>query len=120
MRMGQTISSSSPPREFVVDGPLDPQDVAATIDHHLGIDARSVHFYDALNRRLLSWNAEFPSANASVSSALMWPSSSCSRTGKIIQFTKISAFRYEQALEETRISTRISLDDRSYGLAAIS
>jgi len=36
--------------ERVVDKPFDPQDVAATIYHHLGINARDVKFYDRLNR----------------------------------------------------------------------
>jgi hypothetical protein len=50
LRMGQTIGRSSPRGEEVVDRPLDPQDVAATIYHHLGIDARRVTFHDALDR----------------------------------------------------------------------
>ena len=50
MKMGQVIGRSNHRGEEVVDRPLDPQDVAATVYHHLGIDARSVHFYDLLNR----------------------------------------------------------------------
>jgi hypothetical protein len=50
MRMGQTIGRSSARGEHVVDRPIDPQDVAATIYHHLGIDAQSVMFYDHLDR----------------------------------------------------------------------
>ena len=50
MRMGQTIGRSSPRGEHVVDRPISPQDVAATIYHHLGIDAQTVTFNDHLNR----------------------------------------------------------------------
>ena len=52
MKMGQTIGRSSDRGEHVVDRPIDPQDVAATIYHHLGIDARAVTFYDHLDRPL--------------------------------------------------------------------
>ena len=50
LKMGQTIGRSSPRGEHVVDRPFDPQDIAATIYHHLGIDARSVSFRDHLDR----------------------------------------------------------------------
>jgi uncharacterized protein (DUF1501 family) len=50
MRMGQVIGRSSPRGERVVERPLDPQDVAATVYHHLGINARAVEFYDLLKR----------------------------------------------------------------------
>lgn len=50
MRMGQAIGRSSARGEEVVERPIDPQDVAATIYHHLGIDAQSVSFRDALDR----------------------------------------------------------------------
>ena len=50
MKMGQVIGQSSARGERVVDRPLDPQDVAATIYHHLGINARAVSFYDHLER----------------------------------------------------------------------
>lgn len=50
MRMGQTVGASSARGEYVLDRPLDPQDVAATVYHHLGIDARKVTFRDNLNR----------------------------------------------------------------------
>ncbi|MEZ6111098.1 MAG: DUF1501 domain-containing protein [Pirellulaceae bacterium] len=50
MRMGQTIGRSNPRGEHVVDRPFDPQDIAATVYHHLGIDARSVTFRDHLDR----------------------------------------------------------------------
>jgi hypothetical protein len=52
MRMGQTVGRSSARGEWVADRPLLPEDVAATIYHHLGIDARSVTFADGLNRPL--------------------------------------------------------------------
>jgi hypothetical protein len=50
MKMGQVIGRSDRRGERVVDRPLDPQDVAATVYHHLGIDARAVHFQDLLDR----------------------------------------------------------------------
>jgi uncharacterized protein (DUF1501 family) len=53
MQMGQTIGASSERGEYVLDRPIDPQDVAATVYHHLGIDARQVTFHDTLNRPML-------------------------------------------------------------------
>ncbi len=50
MRMGQVIGKSSTRGEHVVDRPVSPQDVAATVYHHLGIDARSVVFPDRAGR----------------------------------------------------------------------
>jgi hypothetical protein len=50
MNMGQAIGRSSPRGEYVVDRPISPQDVAATVYHHLGIDARAVTFPDGLGR----------------------------------------------------------------------
>lgn len=50
MRMGQVIGGSDGRGERVTERPFDPQDVAATIYHHLGIDARGVVFHDRLNR----------------------------------------------------------------------
>jgi len=52
MRMGQVVGRSSARGEWVADRPLMPEDVAATIYHHLGIDARSITFADGLNRPL--------------------------------------------------------------------
>ena len=52
MQMGQVIGRSSARGEYVVDRPIDPQDIAATIYHHLGINAREVTFFDELNRPL--------------------------------------------------------------------
>jgi hypothetical protein len=50
MRMGQVIGRSSPRGEYVVDRPFSPQDVAATVYHHLGIDGRSITFDDRTGR----------------------------------------------------------------------
>jgi Protein of unknown function (DUF1501) len=50
MRMGQVIGRSSAKGERVVDRPISPQDVAATVYHHLGIDARAVTFDDRNGR----------------------------------------------------------------------
>lgn len=49
MKMGQVIGRSSAKGEYVVDRPTTPQDVLATVYHHLGIDGKQV-FYDGLNR----------------------------------------------------------------------
>jgi hypothetical protein len=50
MRMGQVIGRSSARGEHVIDRPVSPQDVAATVYHHLGIDARSITFDDRAGR----------------------------------------------------------------------
>jgi hypothetical protein len=50
LKMGQAIGKSSARGEYVVDRPLSPQDVAATVYRRLGIDARSVVFADGLGR----------------------------------------------------------------------
>lgn len=50
MRMGQVIGRSSPRGEYVTDRPITPQDVAATVYHHLGIDCRNIYLPDALGR----------------------------------------------------------------------
>jgi uncharacterized protein (DUF1501 family) len=50
MQMGQVIGRSSSRGEHVVERPLTPQDVAATVYHHLGINARNVTFRDRLDR----------------------------------------------------------------------
>jgi hypothetical protein len=50
MKMGQVIGKSSARGEYVVDRPISPQDVAATVYHHLGIDGRSVSFADRTGR----------------------------------------------------------------------
>jgi len=46
MRMGQVVGRSSARGEHVADRPISPQDVAATVYHHLGVDSRSVTFDD--------------------------------------------------------------------------
>lgn len=50
MKMGQTIGKSSPRGEYVAERPFDPQDVSATIYHHLGIDAHEITFPDRSGR----------------------------------------------------------------------
>jgi hypothetical protein len=50
LRMGQAIGRSSPRGEYVADRPISPQDVAATVYHHLGIDGSRVALADAVGR----------------------------------------------------------------------
>jgi uncharacterized protein (DUF1501 family) len=50
MRMGQVVGRSSKRGEHVADRSISPQDVAATVFHHLGIDSRSVAFDDRNGR----------------------------------------------------------------------
>jgi hypothetical protein len=50
MRMGQVIGRSNRRGEYVVERPISPQDVAATVYHHLGIDGRSITFEDHTGR----------------------------------------------------------------------
>jgi hypothetical protein len=50
MKMGQAIGKSTPRGEYVADRPISPQDVAATVYHHLGIEAGKVAFADAQKR----------------------------------------------------------------------
>ncbi len=50
MNMGQVVGRSTSKGEHVADRPISPQDVAATIFHHLGIDSRKVTFTDSLAR----------------------------------------------------------------------
>ncbi|MCB9937499.1 MAG: DUF1501 domain-containing protein [Planctomycetaceae bacterium] len=52
LKLGQAIGRSSDRGEKVVDRPFDPQDVAATIYHHLGINSQSVAFPDHAGRPL--------------------------------------------------------------------
>jgi hypothetical protein len=52
LRMGQVVGRSSARGEYVADRPVTPQDVVATVYHHLAIDASAVHFTDGLNRPL--------------------------------------------------------------------
>jgi hypothetical protein len=50
MKMGQAVGKSTPRGEYVADRPISPQDVAATVYHHLGIAADKVAFHDAQRR----------------------------------------------------------------------
>jgi hypothetical protein len=50
LRTGQAVGKSNPRGEYPVDRPLGPQDVTATVFHHLGFDARKVSFPDATGR----------------------------------------------------------------------
>ncbi|MGI8980887.1 MAG: DUF1501 domain-containing protein [Pirellulaceae bacterium] len=50
MKMGQVIGRSTHRGEEVAERPISPQDVAATVYHHLGINARQVSFRDLLDR----------------------------------------------------------------------
>ena len=59
-RMGQVIGRSSPRGESVVDRPISPQDVAATVYHHLGIDAGQVSFPDHQGRGLCLGDSRGP------------------------------------------------------------
>lgn len=52
MKMGQVIGRSSRYGETVVERPISPQDVAATIYRHLGIDPQKVMLQDRLDRPL--------------------------------------------------------------------
>jgi hypothetical protein len=50
MRMGQVIGRSSDKGQYVVERPISPQDVVATVFAHLGIDSRTVTFTDKTGR----------------------------------------------------------------------
>lgn len=52
MKMGQVIGRSSARGEHVMDRPIDPQDVAATVYHHLGINPHAYSFQDHQGRPL--------------------------------------------------------------------
>ena len=67
MKMGQVIGRSSERGEHVVNRPISPQDVAATIYHHLGIDARSLTFQDRSGRPTYLIETGAPSENLSAS-----------------------------------------------------
>ncbi len=51
-RMGQAVGRSSPRGEYVLDRPLSPEGVAATVYHHLGIDGARISFPDRQGRGL--------------------------------------------------------------------
>jgi hypothetical protein len=50
MRMGQVIGATSARGEHPVDRSISPQDVTATVFHHLGIDASHVIFHDVQDK----------------------------------------------------------------------
>lgn len=50
MKMGQVIGKSNARGEYVLDRPITPQEVTATVFHHLGIDAAKVFFRDGQDR----------------------------------------------------------------------
>jgi len=50
MNMGQIIGRSNSRGEHVVERSITPQDVAATVYRHLGIDPQNVIFRDRLDR----------------------------------------------------------------------
>lgn len=52
IRAGQVVGRSSPRGEDVIDRPISPEDVVATVYHHLGIDGQQVVFHDRLDRPL--------------------------------------------------------------------
>ena len=52
MRMGQVIGPSNARGEHRVDRSVSPQDVTATVFHHLGIDAAQVMFHDVQSKPL--------------------------------------------------------------------
>ncbi|GAB4147176.1 MAG: DUF1501 domain-containing protein [Planctomycetaceae bacterium] len=51
-RMGQVVGSSDARGAYVAERPLHPEDVAATVYHHLGIDGHEVSFPDRSGRPL--------------------------------------------------------------------
>jgi Protein of unknown function (DUF1501) len=50
MKMGQVVGKSNARGEYPIDRPVKPQDVTATVFHHLGIDAAEVSFVDSQGR----------------------------------------------------------------------
>jgi hypothetical protein len=50
LKTGQAVGKSNPRGEYPVDRPLGPQDITATVFHHLGVDARRVSFPDPTGR----------------------------------------------------------------------
>lgn len=52
MNMGQTIGRSNSRGEHVVSRPISPEDVSATVYHHLGIDGEKTWFNDLLDRAM--------------------------------------------------------------------
>lgn len=52
IKTGQAVGLSSSRGEDVVERPISPEDVVATVYHHLGIDGQQVVFHDRLDRPL--------------------------------------------------------------------
>jgi hypothetical protein len=50
LRLGQTVGASDKHGAYVTDRPLSPEDVAATVYHHLGIDGRHIALPDRAGR----------------------------------------------------------------------
>lgn len=50
MRMGQAVGASNPRGEYPAERPTTPQDVLATVYHHLGIDPHALSFVDRTGR----------------------------------------------------------------------
>lgn len=50
IKAGQAVGKSNPRGEYPIDRPLTPEDVTATVFHHLGVDARAVSFPDRTGR----------------------------------------------------------------------
>jgi Protein of unknown function (DUF1501) len=50
LKTGQAVGKSNPRGEYPVDRPLGPQDITATVFHHLGIDAPKVAIPDQTGR----------------------------------------------------------------------
>jgi uncharacterized protein (DUF1501 family) len=50
LKMGRLVGRSTSKGEYVADRPTTPQDVSATVFHHLGVSAREVTFPDAEKR----------------------------------------------------------------------
>lgn len=51
-KMGQTIGASDDTGAYVTDKPFSPEDIAATVYHHLGIDGRNTTFPNRAGRPL--------------------------------------------------------------------
>ena len=50
IKTGQVVGKTNPRGEYPIDRPLTPEDVSATVFHHLGLDARKVSFPDQTGR----------------------------------------------------------------------
>ena len=50
MKMGQVVGRSNSRGEHVVHRPISPEDIAATVYHHLGVDGTKTIFKDRLDR----------------------------------------------------------------------